>query len=242
MTSTDVDPRDPGRNLLFGLLAFQNNFIDRRALLAAFDAWTADKSRPIGQIFAKQGAIPEELHALIDGLVAAHLAKHHDEPARSLAALTPIGVVRQDLEALVDLETRASLLQVAADRAEFDPYATKAPSGDSPSASDPRSSIDPNVTNFPSVGIASSSGVRFQVLRPLNQGGMGVRADHCFTIPSESKSGRTCAALRLRASATLTTPRQRRNPIAALRNAAMIWGAAPDLIRLASSPIETSRT
>ena len=33
-----VDPRDPSRNLLFGLLAFQLNFIDRRALLAAFDA------------------------------------------------------------------------------------------------------------------------------------------------------------------------------------------------------------
>ena len=31
------DPRDPARNLLFGLLAFQLNFIDRPALLAAFD-------------------------------------------------------------------------------------------------------------------------------------------------------------------------------------------------------------
>ena len=41
-----IEPNDPARNLLFGLLAFQLNFIDRRALLAAFDAWTTDKSRP----------------------------------------------------------------------------------------------------------------------------------------------------------------------------------------------------
>jgi len=34
--------RDPARNLLFGLLAFQNSFIDREALLAAFGAWVAD--------------------------------------------------------------------------------------------------------------------------------------------------------------------------------------------------------
>ena len=36
-------------NLLFGLLALQNNFIDRDALLAAFNAWVADKSRALGQ-------------------------------------------------------------------------------------------------------------------------------------------------------------------------------------------------
>jgi hypothetical protein len=29
------------RNLLFGILAFQLNFIDRQVLLTAFDPWTA---------------------------------------------------------------------------------------------------------------------------------------------------------------------------------------------------------
>ena len=168
------NPLDPGRNLLFGLLAFQTNFIDRRALLAAFDDWTNDKSRPLGQVLIDQGTITEDLHALIDGLVAAHLARHGDEPAQSLAALTPIGSVRKDLEALADPETRASLFQVSAARADFDPYATKAPSEADQASSDGPAGSDPFATKAPSVGTATSSGVRFQVLRPLNQGGMGV--------------------------------------------------------------------
>ena len=57
---SDSSAGNSARNLLFGLLAFQNNFIDRRALLAAFDAWTADKSRPLGRVLAEQGAISDD--------------------------------------------------------------------------------------------------------------------------------------------------------------------------------------
>ena len=147
-----VDPRDPSRNLLFGLLAFQNNFIDRRALLAAFDAWMADKSQPLGRVLADQGAISGDLLALIDGLVSAHLARHDNEPEKSLAALTPIGSVRKDLESLADPEARASLSQLSLAPSNFDPFAT----------------------NFESVGDTTSAGTRFRILRPLNKGGMGV--------------------------------------------------------------------
>ena len=38
-------PATAAHSLLFGLLALQNNFIDRETLLAAFNAWIADKSR-----------------------------------------------------------------------------------------------------------------------------------------------------------------------------------------------------
>jgi eukaryotic-like serine/threonine-protein kinase len=147
-----VDPRDPARNLVFGLLAFQLNFIDRRALLAAFDAWTADKSRSLGRVLVEQGAISDDLLALIDGLVAAHLARHDNEPEKSLAALSPIGSVIKDLEALADPEARASLSQLSLAPSNYDPFAT----------------------NFESVGDTTSSGTRFRILRPLNKGGMGV--------------------------------------------------------------------
>jgi hypothetical protein len=36
--------------LLFGLLALQNNVIERETLQAGFNAWVADKSQSLGQI------------------------------------------------------------------------------------------------------------------------------------------------------------------------------------------------
>src|SRR3954452_4436084 len=76
---------DADRNLLFGLLALQNNFVGRDALVAAFGAWVADKSREIGQILIQQGALDGDTHALLTALVAKHLEMHGGEPDRSLA-------------------------------------------------------------------------------------------------------------------------------------------------------------
>jgi hypothetical protein len=84
-TMNDQNPRDPGRNLLFGLLAFHNNFIYRRALVAAFDVWTTDKSQPFGRLLVRQGAIAGELHVLFGGLVSAHLVRHDHEPPGAMA-------------------------------------------------------------------------------------------------------------------------------------------------------------
>ena len=41
---------DASRNLLFGLVALQNNLIDRDALLDAFNRWVHDKVQPLGEI------------------------------------------------------------------------------------------------------------------------------------------------------------------------------------------------
>jgi hypothetical protein len=42
------------RHLLFGLLALQNGLIDQGALVAAFQAWTRDKTRSLaGQLVAR---------------------------------------------------------------------------------------------------------------------------------------------------------------------------------------------
>ncbi len=39
-------PVSAAESLLFGLLALQNHFIDRDGLVAAFDAWVSDKTKP----------------------------------------------------------------------------------------------------------------------------------------------------------------------------------------------------
>jgi serine/threonine-protein kinase len=110
-----VDPpakprSDAAQSLLFGLLALQNNFLGRETLLAAFNAWIADKSRSLDQILLDRGALSPARHALLQALVEEHLQQHGFDPERSLALLTIVPPVRDDLEDIPDFELQASLL------------------------------------------------------------------------------------------------------------------------------------
>lgn len=105
--------RDAARELLFGLLAFQNDFIGRVDLLSAFNAWVADRSRPLGQILRERGAIDTGRHALLEALVGEHLKRHGDDPDQSLAALSSLGPARSDLERVADPDVQASLALAA---------------------------------------------------------------------------------------------------------------------------------
>ena len=86
-------PRDAGRDLLFGVLALQNNFIGRDDLLAAFAAWVADKARPLGRILVDRGALDDARRALLEALVAEHLKQHGGDTEASLAAVSSLGSV-----------------------------------------------------------------------------------------------------------------------------------------------------
>src|SRR5258708_5059434 len=104
------------QNLLFGILAFQNNFIDRRALLVAFDQWTADKNKPLGEILVKEKAISADECALLEALVGKHLDRHGGNAEKSLAAVSLVSSVRKDLEQIVDPDVQASLAAAAINR------------------------------------------------------------------------------------------------------------------------------
>jgi hypothetical protein len=121
------------RNLLFGLLALQNNFIDRDTLVDAFQRWVKDRSSPLDRILLDQGALSPSRHLLLAGLVQEHLKLHGDDPEKSLAALSTIGSVRQDLERIADPELDASLVHVSA-RTDEDPFRTVASGGRHPLA------------------------------------------------------------------------------------------------------------
>src|SRR5262249_23072341 len=73
------------RNLLFGILALQMDFISRDALIAAMHAWVLDKGKPLGQILVEQRALRGDAHALLEALVQKHLELHGNDPERSLA-------------------------------------------------------------------------------------------------------------------------------------------------------------
>jgi hypothetical protein len=64
------------RNLLFGILALQMDFISRDALIAAMHAWVLDKAKPLGQILVDQGHLNPQHHSLLDAMVQAHIKAH----------------------------------------------------------------------------------------------------------------------------------------------------------------------
>ncbi len=165
--SRDVPPADDDRrpdsparridtasNLLLGLLAFQNNFIDRDALLGAFTGWLADRSRGLGQILLDRGALSPTRRQLLEALVEEHIRFHGDDPEKSLAALSSIGSVRDDLSRVADDEVQDSLAHVSAARKDQD--------------DDPYRTVTQSL-----VGDSTSAGTRFRILRPHAKGGLG---------------------------------------------------------------------
>jgi hypothetical protein len=100
-------------SLLFGRLALQNRFIDRDALVAAFDAWVADKSKTLGQILLDRGALTPARFALLEQLVQEHIWHHGCDPERSLAVLRVVPEVREKLEHVADLDFQCTLMSVS---------------------------------------------------------------------------------------------------------------------------------
>jgi serine/threonine-protein kinase len=155
----ETTPGGSDRNLLFGILALQMDFIDRDTLVRGMHAWILDKAKPLGQVFREQGALAEDTHALLEALVAKHLALHGGDAQRSLAAVSSLGSVRDDLRRIDDAEVQASLVHVSAARR------------DGPGEG---ATPDPDATPpLPAAGQPSSPGLRFRILRPHARGGLG---------------------------------------------------------------------
>src|SRR5262245_21257871 len=136
------------RNLLFGILALQNNFISRDQLLTAFNAWIADKKQRLDRMLLLHKALDADTCALLDALVAKHLAMHGNDPQQSLAALTPLGAAREELQNFADADVQASLAIVS-------------------------KADDDHATRSYSVGETSAVGQRFRILQPHAEGGLG---------------------------------------------------------------------
>src|SRR5262249_22741307 len=134
----DMSSAATDRNLLFGILALQMDFVSRDALIAAMHAWVLEKTKPLGQLLLERKALDVDAHRLLESLVDKHVQLHGGDPRQSLATLSSLGGADTGLEQVTDPEVQASLQAIG------DPYATRAPS----------------------VGAPTSSGTRFRILRP----------------------------------------------------------------------------
>src|SRR5690242_2585945 len=78
------------RNLLFGVVALQMNFIGRDELIDAMHEWIKDKTQTLGEILLARRALAEDVRVLLDGLVARHVEQHDGDLERSLASFFSI--------------------------------------------------------------------------------------------------------------------------------------------------------
>jgi serine/threonine-protein kinase len=142
------------RNLLLGILALQLDFIGRDDLIAALHAWVLDKHKPLGRVLVELRVLPDEDRAALELLVDRHLERHGQQTRRSLAALSVTPELRQDLGAIADAPLRDSLTSLST-----------APPHVAP--------LRPAPPEEAAVGEPTSSGLRFRVLRPHAEGGLG---------------------------------------------------------------------
>jgi tetratricopeptide (TPR) repeat protein/tRNA A-37 threonylcarbamoyl transferase component Bud32 len=144
-------PAAADRNLLYGILALQMDFISRDALITAMHAWVLDKSKPLGAILQEQGALTAERLRLLEALVAEHLRAHQGDPQRSLAAVSSASSVRDELHSIADADLHASLAHVGAGATTH---------------------LESTVDQRPAPGDGSAP-LRYRVLRPHAKGGLG---------------------------------------------------------------------
>jgi serine/threonine-protein kinase len=141
---------DAAIDLLFGMLALQIGLIEQGQLVAAFQAWARDRSRPLAEHLVARGDLDDEQRAVVEAMVALHLKKHGGDAERSLAAIPAGRSTRESLAGLGHPEVGSTLTQLG-------------------SGSDG----DADRTASYAVGAATSEGQRFRVLRPHARGGLG---------------------------------------------------------------------
>ncbi len=144
------------RELLFGLLALQIGLIDQAKLVAAFQAWTLDKARGLAEHLVRSGALDADDRLAVEAVVARHLKKHGDDVETSLAAIPAGRSARDGLESIGEPAIEASLIHLGSASTRDDHDA------------------DAGRTVSYSVGTATGDGLRFRILRPHAQGGLGV--------------------------------------------------------------------
>ena len=141
-------------HLLFGLLALQTGLIRQEQLVAAFHAWTGDKSRPLADHLIALGHLNAAQRSAVEALAALHVESHGGDAARSLAAVPTGKSTRVRLAELGDPDIELTLDQVESGPAWSE-------------------DADADRTASYAVGTTTSDAQRFHILRPHASGGLG---------------------------------------------------------------------
>ena len=170
-----MPPVDTDRNLLFGLLALQNGLIDQAKLVAAFQAWTLEKARPLAEHLVARGDLDDDDRSAVEALVARHLKKHGGSTEKSLAAI-PAGPSTR--RACSELPTRRFMPAWLSSGPETDGEGVLARIAERTGAltcitlAEPEPGSEPPLAHHDE-GLIDGAAGRYQVLGEIARGGMG---------------------------------------------------------------------
>lgn len=149
------------KNLLFGLLAWQNAVISDAQFLAGMRQWSKDKQLSIADVLQDQNALSVEHRRLLEPMVEANIQLHDQDVTRALCSVgSSVDILREARRQIDDADIvrsidNSTLLSVGGERSDSTP-------------SDP-------TTNKGSWAAANtnSAGARFRIVRPHARGGLG---------------------------------------------------------------------
>ena len=119
--------RTPIAISFFGINALQNDFITRDALISGMAAWALEKQRPLGDILVEKKALNPDDRAILDRLIDRHVARHGGDAAASLAALSSVGSVAEELRRKVDDPEILASIATVAPMSQVDFFPTRTP-------------------------------------------------------------------------------------------------------------------
>ena len=96
------------RNLLFGALAFQNEYIDLAQFAAVCRAWAADKNRPLADLLVERGWITVAVSAMLEDIVERKLKRYGGDAHATLGAVAD-GQIRDAIRDMNDPDLIHSL-------------------------------------------------------------------------------------------------------------------------------------
>lgn len=171
--------RSSDRNLLFGILAQQMDFLASDRLAGGLQAWLQDKQRPIGEVLVERGLMTVQHQTLLEPLVDAHIEQHGGDAGQSLAALSSDGGLLESLKSVEDDELQESLSLLPQPDPELLPDAGAQSTALPPEADDSHLPTMDESEQSASAGASGAHGngarpaQRFRIIRPHAEGGLG---------------------------------------------------------------------
>ena len=139
------------RDLLYGILAVQLGLTSRTHLVGAIRDWSSRETLNLGELLLQSGKLSQQNKELLDALAQEHLALHDNNAAKSLATLSTLGSLSEELKTLGAEDVNATL-------AHLPSTATRTPNPSS----------EPSPNNY-----SPSEANRFRILRMHAKGGIG---------------------------------------------------------------------